>query len=88
VLAWALNPAEEANLGGLAATRKDPSMLALLAVVGALVVALLLWRTFAGQRIGVPSTPRRAPVAPDDDPDFLRQLAEQQRKRRADDGDA
>lgn len=35
-------------------------MLALLAAVGALVVALLLWRSFAGQRIGVPSTPRRA----------------------------
>jgi hypothetical protein len=63
-------------------------MLALLAVVGALVVALLLWRTFAAQRIGVPSTPRRAPVAPDDDPDFLRQLAEQQRKRPTDDGEA
>jgi hypothetical protein len=63
-------------------------MLALLAAVGALVVALLLWRSFAGQRIGVPSTSRRAPVAPDDDPDFLRQLAEQQRKRRAEDGEA
>jgi hypothetical protein len=61
-------------------------MLALLAAVGALIVALLLWRSFAGQRIGVPSTPRRAPIAPDDDPDFLRQLAEQQRKRRDEDG--
>ncbi|MBE1499127.1 MULTISPECIES: hypothetical protein [Amycolatopsis] len=60
-------------------------MLALLAAVGALVVALLLWRSFAGQRM-VPSTPRRAPLAPDDDPDFLRQLAEQQRKRRDEEG--
>lgn len=60
-------------------------MLALLAAVGALVVALLLWRSFAGQRIGVSSTARRAPLAPDDDPDFLRQLAEQQRKRRDED---
>jgi hypothetical protein len=57
-------------------------MLALLAAVGALVVALLLWRAFGGPRVGVPSGSRRAPVAPDDDPDFLRQLAEQQRKRR------
>lgn len=64
-------------------------MLALLAVVGAVVVGLLLWRSFAGQRIGVPTTARRAPVAPDDDPDFLRQLAEQQRKRRkSEDGES
>ncbi|MCR6485396.1 hypothetical protein M8542_21445 [Amycolatopsis sp. OK19-0408] len=59
-------------------------MLALLAAVGALVVALLLWRSFAGQRM-VTAPPRRAPIAPDDDPDFLRQLAEQQRKRRDED---
>ena len=57
-------------------------MLALLAAVGALVVALLLWRSFAGQRIGVTSAPRRAPLAPDDDPDFLRGI--DQRKRRED----
>ncbi|MEU8636633.1 hypothetical protein AB0C38_31065 [Amycolatopsis sp. NPDC048633] len=61
-------------------------MLALLAAVGALVVALLLWRSFAGQRVGVASPPRRAPIAPDDDPDFLRQLSEQQRKRRDEEG--
>ena len=58
-------------------------MLALLAAVGALVVALLLWRSFAGQRVGVPSAPRRAPIAPDDDPDFLREL---DRRTRRDDG--
>jgi hypothetical protein len=33
----------------------------------------------------VTSPPRRAPIAPDDDPDFLRQLSEQQRKRRDED---
>ena len=43
-------------------------------------------RTLAGQRVGVTSSPRRAPIAPDDDPDFLRQLSEQQRKRRDEDG--
>lgn len=51
----------------------------LLAAVGALIVAVLLWRAFGPERIGVSS--RRAPVAPDDDPDFLRKLSEQQRRR-------
>ncbi|MFE0028667.1 hypothetical protein [Amycolatopsis sp. NPDC059021] len=55
-------------------------MLYLLAAVGALTIAVLLWRAFGGtQRVGVPT--RQAPLAPDDDPDFLRKLGEQQRKR-------
>ncbi|GAB3009091.1 hypothetical protein LWP59_02195 [Amycolatopsis acidiphila] len=59
-------------------------MIYLLALIGALTVAVLLWRAFGPERVGVPS--RRAPVAPDDDPDFLRKLGEQQRRRPEDDG--
>ena len=59
-------------------------MLYLLAVVGALTIAVLLWRAFGPERVGVPQ--RRASVAPDDDPDFLRTLGEQQHKK-PDDGD-
>jgi hypothetical protein len=57
-------------------------MLYLLAVIGALTIAVLLWRAFGAERVGVAS--RAAPIAPDDDPDFLRKLGEQQRKRRDD----
>jgi hypothetical protein len=55
-------------------------MIYLLAVVGALTIAVLLWRAFGAERVAVPSRQRR--LAPDDDPDFLRQLGEQQRKPR------
>lgn len=58
-------------------------MVYLLAVIGALTIAVLLWRAFGSERVGVPS--RQAPIAPDDDPDFLRKLAEEQRKQRRDD---
>lgn len=54
----------------------------LLALVGAITIGVLLWRALAAERVGVPA--RRAPVAPDDDPDFLRRLTEQQRKKRDD----
>jgi hypothetical protein len=59
-------------------------MLYLLAAIGAICVAVLLWRAFvanpeqAGER-RVPRpgrTSRPAPIAPDDDPDFLRKLGE------------
>jgi len=53
-------------------------MVYLLAAIGALTIAVLLWRAFGPERVGVPS--RRPPVAPDDDPEFLRQLGEQHRK--------
>jgi hypothetical protein len=59
-------------------------MIYLLAAIGALTIAVLLWRAFAPERVGVSA--RRAPLAPDDDPDFLRQLSEQQR-RKEDDAD-
>ena len=54
-------------------------MIPLLAAVGAITIAVLLWRVLGAQRISVPQ--RRPSIAPDDDPEFLRKLAEQQRKR-------
>lgn len=61
----------------------------LLAAVAAVAIAVLLWRLFAAERVGVPGEQRRQPprpVAPDDDPDFLRKLGEQQRKKPEDEG--
>ncbi|GAB3586472.1 hypothetical protein GCM10027445_65300 [Amycolatopsis endophytica] len=57
-------------------------MIYLLAAIGALTIAVLLWRAFGPERVGVAS---RTPVAPDDDPDFLRKLGEQQPKKSEDD---
>ncbi|PRX45568.1 hypothetical protein B0I33_109231 [Prauserella shujinwangii] len=57
-------------------------MLYLLAAIGALTIAVLLWRAFGAERVGVASRPPA--VAPDDDPDFLRKLSEEQRKHRED----
>ncbi|MFF0147321.1 MULTISPECIES: hypothetical protein [Amycolatopsis] len=54
-------------------------MIALLAAVGAITIVVLLWRVLGAERIRVPQ--RRPPLAPDDDPDFLRKLSEQQRDR-------
>lgn len=54
-------------------------MLYLLAAIGALTIAVVLWRAFGPERVGVGS--QRGSVGPDDDPDFLRELGEQQRKR-------
>jgi hypothetical protein len=60
-------------------------MLYLLAAIGAICVAVLLWRAFVSSPTEVserrpttrPSRPSRpAPMAPDDDPDFLRKLGE------------
>jgi hypothetical protein len=56
----------------------------LLAAIGALTIAVMLWRAFGPERVGVAAR-RPSMVAPDDDPDFLRQLGEQQR-RKDDDG--
>ncbi|HEX4703090.1 MAG TPA: hypothetical protein VH352_13245 [Pseudonocardiaceae bacterium] len=58
-------------------------MLYLLAAVGVVTVAVLLWRALSPDRVGVGA--RRNVVAPDDDPDFLRRLGEQ--NKRPDDGD-
>ncbi|GAA3365083.1 hypothetical protein [Saccharopolyspora gregorii] len=63
-------------------------MIYVLAAIGALTVSVLMWRAFGPVRDaasdGPASAPRRAPLAPDDDPEFLRRLAEQQRDRKND----
>ncbi|GAA1334411.1 hypothetical protein J7S33_17780 [Saccharothrix algeriensis] len=53
-------------------------MLYVLALIGALTIAVLLWRAFGPDRVDAPS---RRVVAPDDDPEFLRKLGEQSKKR-------
>lgn len=58
-------------------------MIYLLAAVGALTIAVLLWKVLASERVGVPSQP--SPIAPDDDPDFLRSLGEQKNIQDEDD---
>lgn len=63
-------------------------MLYLLAAIGAFTIAVVLWRLLSSDRVGVPSRSRQAPVAPDDDPDFLRHLSEQQRQRQQGDDEA
>jgi hypothetical protein len=59
-------------------------MLYLLAAIGAVCVAVLLWRAFVSNPTEVAErrpttrpgrgTSRPAPIAPDDDPEFLRKL--------------
>ncbi|MFC4001701.1 hypothetical protein ACFS2C_01220 [Prauserella oleivorans] len=58
-------------------------MLYLLAAIGALTIAVLLWRVLGAERVGVAT--RQAPIAPDDDPEFLRKLGEQSKKPSDDD---
>lgn len=58
----------------------------LLAATAAMAIAFLLWRLLTAERVGVPADENKKkrrpapPVAPDDDPEFLRKLGEQQRK--------
>ena len=61
-------------------------MLYLLAAIGAIAVAVLLWRAFVARPESV--APRRSTrsVAPDDDPEFLRRLDEHKRRRPDEDG--
>lgn len=54
-------------------------MLYLLAVIGALTIAVLLWRAFGPNRVD--TAPSRRIVAPDDDPDFLRSVDTEQSRR-------
>ena len=58
-------------------------MVYLLAVIGATAVAYLLWRAFGSDRVRVGSKAKRG-VGPDDDPEFLRKLAEQAKRHRED----
>lgn len=54
-----------------------------LAMAGLVIVSILIWRAISPKRVGAGA--RRRPVAPDDDPDFLRRLGEQ--IKRPDDGE-
>lgn len=54
----------------------------LIGAMGAIGIAVLLWRAFGHQRVEVPSS--NPPLAPDDDPEFLRKLSEEQRRKRED----
>lgn len=49
-------------------------MIYLLALIGAVTVAVVLWTVLGGK--GPTSPPRPRTIAPDDDPDFLRRLNE------------
>jgi hypothetical protein len=55
-------------------------MLYLLAAIGAIAVAVLLWRAFVARPESV-APHRTRSVAPDDDPEFLRRLDENKKKR-------
>ena len=58
-------------------------MIYVLAAIGALTVAVLMWRAFGPDRAeGEGGHDQRKVIAPDDDPDFLRRISEQQRKNR------
>ena len=54
-------------------------MLYLLALVGVLALAVVLWRVLNAERTDVTTT-RRGTIAPDDDPEFLRKLGEHKPK--------
>lgn len=60
-------------------------MIYVLAAIGALTVAVLMWRAFGPMREDdAESDSRRRTVAPDDDPEFLRRLDEQQQRNTGD----
>jgi hypothetical protein len=62
-------------------------MLYLLAAIGVVTIAALLWRALnPDHRVGVGA--RRQVVAPDDDPDFLRHLGERNRRPDGDEPEA
>ena len=55
-----------------------------LVTAGLIIVAVLAWRALSPGRVGAGA--RRRPMAPDDDPDFLRRLGEQIRRQDDDEG--
>ncbi len=65
-------------------------MVFLIAFVGAAIIALVLWKAMNPTRRDAPSAPRRSAAgpatrprvsAPDDDPEFLRELDEKVKRR-------
>lgn len=62
-------------------------MIYILAAIGAITMIVLMWHAFGPVRDAVNGgSSRSQPTAPDDDPDFLRRLDEQQRKQRDEEG--
>ncbi|KEI45292.1 hypothetical protein [Saccharopolyspora rectivirgula] len=57
-------------------------MIYVLAAIGAVTLAVLMWRAFGPDTTAFEQRSNRRPVAPDDDPEFLRRISEQQRKQR------
>ncbi|GAB2757426.1 hypothetical protein GCM10027174_36940 [Salinifilum aidingensis] len=56
-------------------------MIYVLAAIGAVALIVLVWKAFGPTPDQASDdTPRQAPLAPDDDPEFLRRIDEQQRK--------
>jgi hypothetical protein len=60
-------------------------MLYLFAAIGVVTIAVLLWRMLGDNKVAS-TTPRTHSVAPDDDPEFLRKLGEENRRQDGDSG--
>ncbi|MBV9845077.1 MAG: hypothetical protein JOZ47_08410 [Kutzneria sp.] len=58
-------------------------MVYLFALIGAVTVGVVLWRLLGAGQSQVETPPKRA-VAPDDDPDFLRDLGRRTRRHDSD----
>ncbi|GAA2782828.1 MULTISPECIES: hypothetical protein [Crossiella] len=59
----------------------------LLAVIGAVTVGALMWRAFGPEKRPRSYRAAGGPLAPDDDPDFLRRLDENRRDQKRKDTD-
>jgi hypothetical protein len=63
------------------------SVVYVIAFVVAVGVAYLAWRAFKPEQDVTPSSRRRGPIGPDDDPDFLFDLNNERRRSRRSDVD-
>jgi hypothetical protein len=61
------------------------TVLYVLAILAVVAMATALWRLVGPQRDARPGRPHHRVLAPDDDPDFLRELSERTRPRDDDD---
>ena len=52
-------------------------MIYVLAAIGAVTLAVLMWRAFGPDTTAFEQRSNRRPVAPDDDPEFLRAAVEE-----------
>lgn len=62
-------------------------MIYVLAAIGVVTLAVLMWKAFGPDTEALRNgslrgdRPKKNPVAPDDDPEFLRKISEEQRKK-------